>query len=244
MALISDDVAADLKKEFQRLENPVRLLVFSQALADPESDEVRRLVEELTGLDPRLHAESYNFVLDKDKVAAVGIARVPAIAVMGESQDYGLRMYGLPQGYEFGSLVDAVLDVSRGESGLSDETKAALRALDKPVHIQVFSTPTCPYCPRAVRLAYQFAIESDKVTADGIEITGYPDLAREYRVTSVPKTVVGDPEFPVASRTTTLDSTELLAAPSGRRLEFIGAGTESMLLRHVQEAAGAIGPSV
>jgi alkyl hydroperoxide reductase subunit AhpF len=142
MALISDDVAADLKKEFQRLENPVRLLVFSQALADPESDQVRRLVEELAGLDSRLHAESYNFVLDKDKVAAVGIARVPAIAVMGESQDYGLRMYGLPQGYEFGSLVDAILDVSSGESGLREETKAALHALDKPVHIQVFSTPT------------------------------------------------------------------------------------------------------
>jgi glutaredoxin-like protein len=220
MALISDDVAADLKKEFQNLKNPVRLLVFSQALADPESDQVRRLVEELAGLDPRLHAESYNFILDKDRVDAVGIARVPAIAVMGESRDYGLRMYGLPEGYEFGSLVDAILDVSSGESGLSEETKTALRALDKPVHIQVFSTPTCPYCPRAVRLAYQFAIESEQVTADGIEVTGYPDLARKYRVSSVPKTVLGED------------------------VEFIGAGPESMLLKHVQEAAGALGPIV
>ncbi len=142
MALIDDEVAGELKQEFQNLENPVRLLVFSQALADPESEQVRRLVEELAGLDSRIRAESYNFVLDLDKVREFGIARIPAIAVVGESKDYGVRMYGLPQGYEFGSLVDAILAVSSGESGLNNETKAALRALDKAVHIQVFSTPT------------------------------------------------------------------------------------------------------
>jgi glutaredoxin-like protein len=229
MALLGDEVAAELKQELQGLDHPVRLKVFSQALPHPESDQVRQLVEELAGLDSRIRAESYDFVRDQDEVEALGIARVPAIAVMGESKDYGLRLYGLPQGYEFGALVDAILDVSRGESGLSEETKAALRALDKPVHIQVFSTPTCPYCPRALRLAYQFAIESDKVTADGVEVTGYPDLVREYRVSSVPKTVVGDREFSVG-------------APSGRRLEFIGAGSEAMLLKHVQEAAGVNGP--
>jgi alkyl hydroperoxide reductase subunit AhpF len=142
MALIDDEVAAELKQEFQDLKNPVRLLVFSQALADPESEQVERLVEELAGLDSRIRAESYNFVLDQDKVREVGIARIPAIAILGESKDYGVRMYGLPQGYEFGSLVDAILAVSSGESGLGEETKAALHALDKPVHIQVFSTPT------------------------------------------------------------------------------------------------------
>jgi len=64
-----------------------------------------------------------------------------------------------------------------------------------------------------VRLAYRFAIASDKVTADGVEITGYPDLAQKYRVSSVPKTVIND------------------------TVEFVGAGPESMLLQHVQQAA-------
>jgi len=71
-----------------------------------------------------------------------------------------------------------------------------------------------------VRLAFKFAIESDKITADGIEVTGYPDLARKYNVSSVPKTVVGETH------------------------EFVGAGPEAMLLKHVQEAAAdpAAGP--
>ena len=142
MALIAEDVAAQLKEELAKLVNPVRLAVFSQALADPESDQVRRLVEELGALDDRLTTESYNFVLDTEKVEALRIARIPAIAILGAEKDYGIRMYGLPSGYEFGTLVDAILDVSRGESGLSDETKQALAVVDRPVHIQVFSTPT------------------------------------------------------------------------------------------------------
>src|SRR5262245_31267581 len=149
MSLITDDVAADLKAEFARLKNPVRLLVFSQALADPHSEQVKRLVEELAALHPKLTGESYNFVLDKEKAVSLGIQRIPAIAVLGETKDYGIRLYGLPSGYEFGSLVDAILDVSAGESVVSAETKTALDGLEKNIHIQVFSTPTCPYCPRA-----------------------------------------------------------------------------------------------
>ena len=142
MPLITEEVASQLKEEFARLVHPVRLAVFSQALADPESEQVKRLVEELAALDSRLTAESYNLVLDKEKVEALGIKRSPAIAVMGAEKDYGIRMYGMPSGYEFGSLIEAILDVSSGDSGLSEPTRAALKDLAQPVHVQVFSTPT------------------------------------------------------------------------------------------------------
>jgi alkyl hydroperoxide reductase subunit AhpF len=142
MALITEDVAGQLKQEFARLQNPVRLAVFSQALVDPDSEQVKRLVEELAAVDSRITAESYNFVLDQEKVGALAIQRTPAIAIMGAEKDYGIRMYGLPSGYEFGSLVEAIIDVSGGKSGLSEDTKKALAAVLKPVHIQVFSTPT------------------------------------------------------------------------------------------------------
>jgi alkyl hydroperoxide reductase subunit AhpF len=142
MSLINDEVAAELKKEFEALKDPVRLAVFSQALDLPESVQVARLVEELAALDPRLTAESFNFVLDKEKVEGLGIARIPAIAVQGAEKDHGIRFYGMPSGYEFGTLVDAILDVSSGDSGLLPETRAALEDLSRAVHIQVFSTPT------------------------------------------------------------------------------------------------------
>ena len=142
MALIADDVAEQLRKEFQKLKDPVRLAVFSQALADPEGEQVKRLVDELAALEPRITAESWNFVLDTEKVASLNIQRIPAIAILGAEKDYGIRMYGLPSGYEFGALVDTILDVSSGDSGLSAPTREALSALERPVHVQVFSTPT------------------------------------------------------------------------------------------------------
>jgi len=142
MALISDEVAGQLKEEFAGLVNPVRLAVFSQALADPSSEQVRRLVEELSGLHPQISAESFNFVLDKEKAGSLAITRIPAIAVMGAEKDYGIRFYGVPAGYEFGTLVDAILDASSGDSALAEETREALGRLERNVHIQVFSTPT------------------------------------------------------------------------------------------------------
>ena len=142
MALLDEEVQTQLKEEFTKLVNPVRLIVFSQALADPESEDVRRLVEELVALDSRLSAESVNFVLEKERAAALGVTRTPAVAILGADRDYGIRFYGSPGGYEFGLLIDAILDVSIGESGLASETKEALAALERPVHLQVFSTPT------------------------------------------------------------------------------------------------------
>jgi alkyl hydroperoxide reductase subunit AhpF len=142
MTLLDEEVQGQLKEEFTKLVNPVRLVVFFQALADPESEQVKRLVEELALLDSRLTVEPVNLVLEKERAEALGVTRTPAIAILGEAKDYGVRFYGSPSGYEFGTLVDAILDVSSGESGLSPETKQALAALEKPVHLQVFSTPT------------------------------------------------------------------------------------------------------
>lgn len=142
MALIDDATAAQLRDAFSHLASPVKLVVFSQALADPISEEVRALVEEVAALDSRLSAEPRNFVVDAERALDLGIERIPAIAVLGAEKDYGVRFYGLPSGYEFGSLVELILDVSSGRSGLGDATRRALAGLDRDVHIRVFSTPT------------------------------------------------------------------------------------------------------
>jgi len=145
VALLTDDVVSQLKTEFQALKDPVRLAVAFQTLQDPESEDVKRLVEEVAVLDPKLSVEPLNFILDTERVTALGLHRTPAIAVLGGATgetDYGIRMYGMPAGYEFGSLIDAILLVSSGSSGLGDETKTALAGLVRPVHVQVFSTPT------------------------------------------------------------------------------------------------------
>jgi glutaredoxin-like protein len=128
-----------------------------------------------------------------------GIDKIPAIAILrtedGTDRDYGIRFYGIPSGYEFSSIIEDIIGVSKGESGLKPKSKQVLAELTEPVHFQVFVTPTCPYCPQAVRLAHQFAMESDLVTADMVEAIEFPHLANKYNVYGVPRTVINESFF-------------------------------------------------
>jgi alkyl hydroperoxide reductase subunit AhpF len=153
MTFLNDRVVAELKERFAALVHPVKIVTFSQALQFPESEEVKRLVEEVASVDARLAVESRNFVIDADRAKELGVARIPGLAILRAAEgegaasetapiDYGVRFYGLPMQYDFGVLIDAIVDVSRGESGLDAPTVQALDALPKPVHLQVFSTPT------------------------------------------------------------------------------------------------------
>ncbi len=66
---------------------------------------------------------------------------MPAVAIVGK-KDYGIRIYGIPAGYEFGALIEDIKLVSAGDSALMPETRAMVAKLTKPIRIQVFSTPT------------------------------------------------------------------------------------------------------
>ena len=144
----NDQVADEIKERFKALVHPVKLVVFWQALQFPESEEVKRLVEELATLDPLLSVEAKNFVIDEDRAKELKVHHIPGIAIVRAGEegapdvDYGVRFFGLPMQYDFGSLLDAIIDVSKGESGLDPKTLEALQSLQTPVHLQVFTTPT------------------------------------------------------------------------------------------------------
>jgi len=189
MGLLQDSDVAEIRERFEELTTPVRLIHFTQESNLQYGAEARQLLEELMQISGKVSLETYDFQNDKEKVAEYAIDNVPA-TVICNGKDYGIRFYGLPAGFEFSTLIDAILVVSKGDSGLRPETREKLAQLTQPLHLQVFTTPTCPYCPPAVKMAYQFAIESDLVRADGIEATEFPDLAERFHVLAVPKTII------------------------------------------------------
>jgi glutaredoxin-like protein len=197
MPLISEKDAKHLRQEFQaELVNPVKLLMFTQTVECQFCKETRQIVEEVAGLSEKITAEIYNFVTDKAMADTYGIDKIPAIAVLrvedGEDRDYGIRFYGIPSGYEFTSIIEDIMDVSRGDSGLMPKTREAVADIGEAVHFQVFVTPTCPYCPQAVRLAHKLAMESDLIRADMVESIEFPHLANKYNVYGVPRTVINE----------------------------------------------------
>lgn len=141
MGLIGEEVATEIRQRLSGMAAPVRMVHFTQELNLEYGRETREMLEELAALSDKLTLEVYDFLLDKEKVAEYGVDKVPATAIRND-KDYGIRFYGIPAGYEFSALLDAILDVSKGESGLSPETKEKLGRVSQPIHLEVFVTPT------------------------------------------------------------------------------------------------------
>lgn len=189
--VLSDAQKEHLKKHFGELAGDVELIVFTQEFECQFCKEAREMVLELGELSPKIKTKVYDFVKNGDEDIKYNIKKIPATAIVGK-KDYGIRYYGVPAGYEFPALVDAIFDVSKGVTSLSDALKKKLAEIKKPVHIQVFVSPTCPYCPRAVKIAYQFAIESEFIKSDVVEMTEFPYLVQRYGIMSTPHIVINE----------------------------------------------------
>jgi glutaredoxin-like protein len=207
MDMLNKEVREATRKKFEAgMINPVSLVFFTQEpsrLVVPDQlmgqeclfcKETRRLLEEIASLSEKLSLTILDFTADKDQAAGYGVDKLPALVVKGD-RDFGIRFFGIPSGYEYMSLVEAITDVSKGQTGLKPETRKALKDLEKDIRIQVFVTPTCPYCTTVVRLAHQFAMESSRVKGEMVEATEFPHLVQKYHVFGVPKAVINETVF-------------------------------------------------
>ena len=148
MSLLAPAEQEKLREWFDEMTGPVRLLFFTQTIGCEPCEQTKRILDELPALSERIAVEEVNFVLEKDKAARFAVDRVPAIALLGQNaagaadKDSRIRFLGTPAGHEFMSLIQAILLVGGAASQLTDASRERLAAVDKPVTMQVFSTPT------------------------------------------------------------------------------------------------------
>lgn len=195
MNLLDEKIRGQLQEAFHELKGDVAIIFFGTNSQDCEyCGQTQALLEELTGLDEKLHLEILDLENDANRAAAYNVDKAPAIVLASLKEntitDYGIRFAGIPAGHEFSSLIRSVLMVSQGDSGLEKDTRLAIAGLEKSVNLQVFVTPTCPYCPQAVVLAHQMALESPNIQAEMVEATEFPELASQYGVGGVPHTTI------------------------------------------------------
>ncbi|MEM3627011.1 MAG: thioredoxin family protein [Candidatus Bathyarchaeia archaeon] len=209
MSLIPEEHREHLKNELnEKMENPVKIVMFTQAVECPFCAETRQLINELASLNDKIKVEVYDFVADAAEAKAYNVDKVPALVLLDE-KDYGVRFYGLPFGYELQTLIEDIISISRRRTDISDEIKNRLKEIKSPVHIQVFVTLTCPYCPTVAGTAHKFAIENDFIKSDVIDVSEFPHLAYKYSVMGVPKTVIND------------------------KIEFVGVLPADLFLEHI-----------
>jgi glutaredoxin-like protein len=212
MSILGENIKAKVSRIFaENLEGEVKIRYFTQDFECEFCKETRTLLEELASLSQKISLEVYDFVSDAEKAKELGVDKIPATILSGK-KEYKVRYFGIPSGYEFSSLIEDIVDVSKGRSRLPPHLVNKVRNITKPIHIQVFVTPTCPYCPKAVRIAHQLAIENLNITADMVESIEFPHLANRYSVMAVPKTVIND------------------------KIEFVGALPEEQFIDYVLKA--------
>jgi glutaredoxin-like protein len=191
MAKIDQEEKNKIKELFSKnLKDEVNLLFFSKDENCQYCGDTEEILEEVTGLDERVNFAKH--LVDSEKAAEIGVDRAPAIIFLdNEGNDSGVHFYGIPSGYEFTSLIEDILDISDKERiDLSEEIKEEIKAIDSDVLLQVFITPTCPYCPRAVRVAHQMAMLNPKVRGEMVEAMEFEELSASFNVSGVPKTVI------------------------------------------------------
>lgn len=143
MPVLSDADRVRVGEMLAAMGGSVRLAFFTQTLNCETCAPTKQILDELASLTDKLAIEEHNFLLERESAAAFGVDRVPAIVLLADDgHDYGIRFLGIPSGYEFMSLIDAILLVSNGASGLGDASKALLAESKDPLALQVFVTPT------------------------------------------------------------------------------------------------------
>ncbi len=191
MRVLSAEERDAIRKRLSGLAEPVRLLFFTQTFGAPETvAQTKQILDEVRSLNDLIAVEEVNFVLEKDRAEKFGVEGIPAIAILRGEHDTRMRFLGAPTGYEFMSLIEAIIVAGTNEPGLSDESRSLIDGVTEPLDIKVFVTPTCPHCPRAVTLAHKIAMSHTLITATCVEATEFLELSRQYRVTGVPKTIV------------------------------------------------------
>lgn len=196
--MLNPSLQRQVRKALESMTSPVTVAVFTDEGGDPHAceicDDTRQLVEEAAFLSGgKILATTYDLARDADVARRYGIDTVPAVVLLdANGKDHGIRFFGIPTGYEFATLIMDITMISNGEKGLRRDTVEILNAIETPVNIQVFVTPTCPYCPPAVHLAHRLAFASDRVTASMVDASEFPDLADRYDVHAVPLTVINE----------------------------------------------------
>ncbi len=193
--VLDPQITKQIQQAFEGIEEPVQVLLFTSQANCDYCSETQQLLEEVIALNEKVELSVYDVDQNQDLASKFNVTNTPGIVIAAKDgqdvKNFGIQYSGIPAGHEFSTLINDILIVSKRDSGLDDKTREYLKNLDKPLHLQVFVTPTCPYCPRAVLLAHQMAMENPTmIRAEGVEATEFPELANRFNVRGVPQTVI------------------------------------------------------
>ncbi|MCR4421925.1 MAG: thioredoxin family protein [Exilispira sp.] len=193
MALFDQKTKDQLKQLFSKMVKPIKIHFWTQDIECPSCLMNHQFLEEISSLSDKIKLFEHDFVKEKDLAHKYNIDKIPSILITDENESIlGVRFFGIPAGYEINSFIAACLELAGAGEPIDSDVEKRIKNIEKKVHIQVFVTLTCPYCPSAVMVAHKLAIINPNIIADMIESSTFTPLAIKYNVSSVPKTVINE----------------------------------------------------
>jgi thioredoxin reductase (NADPH) len=235
--ILPDDVKQAIRETFQQgLAEDVVIEVYTLAGQNDQFNEAAvSLIRSLAELSDKLKV-SFHAVGD-DLSVKRNVTRSPSILIAPDK--YHIRYTGAPVGEEGRSFLVTLMMVSAGKPLLTEPSvKKITDGLREKRDIQVFVSPTCPYCPQQVLSAFSAAVvKPDLVSAEVIEIYENQDLAESLGSLAVPQTFMNttftgaglqpEPMFVeslLSLKEPQVASTQISGEPVKKDLVIIGGG--------------------
>lgn len=144
--LLNSQVIEQINQAFAQLKEPVQILFFGSKDNCQYCAETRQLLEEVAAIHDKLGLEIYDLQENADVAKQFKVDKAPVILIAAkdgnEVTDLGIQFSGVPSGMEFSTFINDILLASGRDSGLGQQTREFLKNLEKPLHLQVFVTPT------------------------------------------------------------------------------------------------------
>jgi len=212
MAVLDENTTKEVSKRFEGLKSEVTLVYFGKETE--LNNEIKGLLNEVAALSDKITLEEYDVAKDKETAEKHGVTDGPVTLFKSEHVKGDARFYGMPSGYEFGTIIE-LIKLAGGELKVNDDMVKFFDS-SEGVKLEVFTTPQCPHCPASVYVALKFAMSSPKVKGYAYESMEFSEVAQKYKVTSVPKTVINEGKG-----------------------EFVGGYPEDVALVKIKEAVGS-----
>jgi glutaredoxin-like protein len=201
MGLLKKKDQEQIQKRFEKeMKDKVNIVLFTteDSARCQYCQTTKDVLEEVAGLSNGLiEIEHHLYETNRELAENYGVDQVPGFVILDKDMNnYNVIFHGAPFGHEFATLLEDLIVISNGANPpVSADVAEKLRAIDKPVKIQAFVTPTCPYCPPAVLTAHFFSMINPKfIKGEMVEASEFPELSAKYGVSSVPQMVINDGE--------------------------------------------------
>jgi glutaredoxin-like protein len=201
--MLPDDFKAAFKTRLSGFKQNVKVLYFTSKTACNVCADGLGFIEELAEISDTLILVVHDMDDKTELAESCGVDKVPAFVLLAESgRDYGIRFFGVPSGEAVESFAYALSLIAKAVEIPADATLEKIMDVNRPVHIEVFTTPPCPLCAKVMQTAHLIAYVNDNIRADMIDTTPFPTLAKKHIVQSVPTIVLNKTVELIGQQTT------------------------------------------